>query len=98
MYTHTSKKIKLKKQIFLIDIFYSNYKENLYNIFGSMLCKVAGDHPSITKTDTSITKTDHPIITKTDGFITKDHYIKHKSKQNEKKYLLQRIRLRQNYL
>jgi uncharacterized protein YwgA len=40
MYPPTSTKIKLQKQIFLIDIFYSNYKENLYNIFSSMLCKV----------------------------------------------------------
>ena len=42
MYPHTSTKIKLKKQMFLIDIFYNNYKENLYKIFGSMLCKVVG--------------------------------------------------------
>jgi hypothetical protein len=40
MYPPTYTKIKLQKQIFSIDIFYSNYKENLYNIFSSMLCKV----------------------------------------------------------
>lgn len=33
MNTHTNTEIKLKKQIFLIDIFYDKYKENLYNIF-----------------------------------------------------------------
>jgi len=91
MNTHTSTKIKLKKQMFLIDIFYDNYKENLYNIFTKR-------HPIITKTDAIITKTDYPFITKTEGFIIKDHYIKHKSKQNETNYLLHLIRLRQNYL
>jgi hypothetical protein len=40
MYPPTTTKIKLQKQMFSIDIFYSNYKENLYNIFSSMLCKV----------------------------------------------------------
>ena len=38
------------------------------------------------------------IITKTEGFIIKDHYIKHKSKQNETNYLLHLVWLRQNYL
>jgi hypothetical protein len=54
MYVHTTTKIKLQKQIFSIDIFYSNYKENLYNIFSSMLCKVVrGGDTFITKTEAS---------------------------------------------
>jgi uncharacterized protein YwgA len=53
MYPPTYTKIKLQKQIFLIDIFYSNYKENLYNIFSSMLCKVVRGDTFITKTEAS---------------------------------------------
>jgi len=49
MYTYTTTKIKLQKQVFSIDIFYSNYKENLYNIFSSMLCKVVGGYPLVVK-------------------------------------------------
>jgi len=63
MSTCTSTKKKIQKQIILIDIFYNNYKENLwYNLDSST--------GIITKTDTIITKTD-TIITKTEGIITK---------------------------
>jgi len=47
MNTHTNTKIKLKKQIFFIDIFYNNYKEKLYNIFNNMLYIVATSYPII---------------------------------------------------
>jgi len=62
MSTHTNTKKKLQKQIILIDIFYSKYKENLLYNFDSST-------GIITKTE--------GIITKTGGIIAKDHYVKH---------------------
>jgi len=57
MYPHTSTKIKLQKQIILIDIFYVNNKENLYFIFDSNAFKGDSNTPIITKTEGFITKT-----------------------------------------
>ena len=49
--------------MFLIDIFYSNYKENLYNSYNINTNKV---NSNAFKCDSST-----PIITKTDTFVTK---------------------------
>jgi hypothetical protein len=72
MYPPTYTKIKLKKQIFSIDIFYSNYKENLYNSYNINTNKV---NSNAFKCDSStphhnkdgyLRNKDGGIITKTD--------------------------------
>jgi hypothetical protein len=63
MYPHTSTKKKLHKQNILIDIFYSNYRENLYYSCNINTFKVNSNTFNV---DSST-----PIITKTEGFITK---------------------------
>ena len=70
MNTHTYTKNKLHKQIILIDIFYSNYRYNLYFIFDSNTFK---PNSNTFKPNSNTFKGDSttPIITKTEGFITK---------------------------